>query len=221
MSTRATGGGKTTAPRSGARSTPVTYLLVVWGTLYTNEDSSVRYNPYYNPSYKHVPGGLPHVPASQTASCHLIYNDDGTIATGPTGERFCFSAEKAQMIVDRLGKAKKAVAAADAAEAKAPRAGKVIKDTGHAVLPCKDGRISVSDNGDIMFVAKNGHHHGILLYGVRDPDYLFVKALDGYIRQLHRNGTLRSMVGLQILDLTPPGFIGPRGTRGAPKPFYA
>jgi hypothetical protein len=180
----------------------------------------VRYNPYFNPSYKHVPGGLPHVPASQTSSCHLIYNDDGTIATGPTGERFCFSAEKAQMIVDRLGKAKKAVAASDAAEAKAPRKIKEINDTGHAVLSCKDGRISVSDNGDIMFVAKNGQHHGILLYGTRDPDYLFVKALDGYIRQLHRNGTLRGMSGLDILQLTPPAFIGPRGARAATKPYY-
>ena len=191
------------------------------GTLYTNKDSPVRYNPYFNPSFKHVPGGLPHVPASQTSTCHLIYNDDGTIAKGPTGERFCFSAEKAQAIVERLAAAKKAVAASDAAEAKAPRAGKVIKDSGHAILPCKDGRISVSDNGDIMFVAKNGQHHGILLYGVRDPDYLFVKALDGYIRQLHRTGTLRSMTGLQILGLTPPGFIGPRSAAGAAKPYYA
>ena len=190
------------------------------GTLYTNKDSPVRYNPYFNPSFKHVPGGLPHVPASQTSTCHLIYNDDGTIAKGPTGERFCFSAEKAQAIVDRLAVAKKAVAASVAAEAKAPRAGKVIKDSGHAILPCKDGRISVSDNGDIMFVAKNGQHHGILLYGVRDPDYLFVKALDGYIRQLHRNGTLRGMTGLEILQLTPPAFIGPRGARAATKPYY-
>jgi hypothetical protein len=189
------------------------------GTLYTNKDSPVRYNPYFNPSFKHVPGGLPHVPASQTSTCHLIYNDDGTIAKGPTGERFCFSAEKAQAIVDRLAVAKKAVAASVAAEAKAPRAGKVIKDSGNVVLPCKDGRLSLSEHGDIMFVARNGNHHGILLYGVRDPDYLFVKALDSYIRQLHRTGTLRGMKGVDVLQLTPPAFIGPRGARATAKSY--
>ena len=189
------------------------------GTLYTNEDSPVRYNPYFNPSFKHVPGGLPHVPASQTSTCHLIYNDDGSIAKGPTGERFCFSAEKAQMIVDRLEKAKQAVAASDAAEAKAPRKVKEIKDSGNAILPCKDGRLSLSAHGDIMFDARNGNHHGILLYGVRDPDYLFVKALDSYIRQLHRNGTLRGMQGIDVLQLTPPAFIGPRGARATAKSY--
>ena len=179
----------------------------------------MRYNPYYNPYYKPVPGGLSHIPASQHKSCFVIYNDDHTIATGPTGERFCFSEEKAKLITAKVARAKQDVAAADAAEAKAPRKIKEIKDEGPAVVSCKDGRITLSTHGDIMFVARDGKHHGILLYGVRDPDYLFVKALDAFIRHLHRTGALRGMKGVEILQMVPPAFIGPRGERATAKSF--
>lgn len=176
----------------------------------------MRYNPYY----RHTPGGLPHIPASQTDRCYLIYNDDGTLARGTSGERFCFSEAKAKEIVERIAKAKKVVAADDAKDTKTPRAPKVISDSGNVVVSCKDGKFTLGENGDIMFIARNGHHHGILLYGRRDPDYTFVMALGQYIRELHRSGSLRGMMGVDVLRMTPPGFSGPRGEGAAPKPYY-
>jgi len=177
----------------------------------------VRYNPFY----RHTPGGLPHVPASQSSRCFLIFNDDGTVATGPAGERFCFSEEKAKLIVEKISKAKKDVAAAEASETKAPsRSPKEIDDKKAAIVSCRDGRLTLSLNGDIMFVARDGKHHGILLYGRKDPDYDFVMALGQHIRSLHRSGALRGMQGNAVLGLTPPGFGGPRGPYAAPKPYY-
>lgn len=177
----------------------------------------MRYNPYY----RHTPGGLSHIPASQNAQCYLIFNDDGTVATGPSGERFCFSEAKAKLIVEKISKAKKDVATAEAADAKRPARGpKAIDDTKAVVVSCKDGKLSLNTNGDIMFIARDGKHHGILLYGRRDPDYAFVMALGQHIRDLHRSAELRRMTGIQVLGLTPPGFSGPRGPYAAPKPYY-
>lgn len=175
---------------------------------------------YENPYYRPTPGGLPHIPATHSDKCYLIFNDDGTIAKGPTGERFCFSEAKAKEIVEKISKAKKEVAADDAAASKTPRVPKAISDDKSEVVPCKDGKLSLNANGDIMFVARNGQHHGILLYGRRDPDYDFVRALGLYIRNLHRDGSLRGMNGVTVLGMTPPGFSGPRGPYAAAKPYY-
>jgi hypothetical protein len=55
----------------------------------------MRHNPFYNPYAK--PGSDPHGKA-----CFYIYNDDGTQAVGPTGPKFCYSAEKAQEIIKKV-----------------------------------------------------------------------------------------------------------------------
>jgi hypothetical protein len=55
----------------------------------------MRHNPFYNPYAK--PGSDPHGKA-----CFYIYNDDGTQAVGPTGPKFCYSADKAQEIIKKV-----------------------------------------------------------------------------------------------------------------------
>jgi hypothetical protein len=152
----------------------------------------VRYNPYY----RHLPKGYSGRMETTGKSCFLIYNDDGTIATGPTGERFCFNEAKAQEIVARLNKVKTATPADYTAD-----------DISFEVA---DGKIVIM-KGDVYFLGSDGKNHGVILHGASDPDRAYVAALRQAIKSLHAAGRAASMSGLTLLTLDPLGGVQPRG----------
>lgn len=61
-----------------------------------------RSNPYYNPYHKQAIG-------PQGTVCFYIYNDDGTHVIGPTGPKYCYSLDKAELFVKKAEAAGKRV----------------------------------------------------------------------------------------------------------------
>jgi hypothetical protein len=61
-----------------------------------------RSNPYYNPYHKQAIG-------PQGTVCFYIYNDDGTHVVGPTGPKYCYSLDKAELFVKKAEAAGKRV----------------------------------------------------------------------------------------------------------------
>jgi hypothetical protein len=167
----------------------------------------VRYNPYY----RHMPQGLPHRPDLRKDTCYIIYNDDGTVATGPTGERYCFSEESARAIVAKLERAKKSAAATAARTSAAP-----ATPTDDIVFPVADGKISIF-RGDIFFFGADGKNHGVILHGATDPDREIVAALRDVVRALHRSGRAAGMTGLQLLMIDPMAGTMPRSPAIQPR----
>ena len=166
------------------------------GTLITSEDIYVRYNPYF----RHMPQGLPNRPDLRKDSCYIIYNDDGTVAMGPMGERYCFSEETATFIVAKLSRAKASVK-----QPPAPNA----TPGGDIVFPVADGKMSIF-RGDIFFFGADGKNHGVILYGATDPDREIVAALRDVVRALHNSGRAATMNGLQLLMIDPMAGTMPR-----------
>lgn len=167
----------------------------------------VRYNPYY----VHMPQGYAPRPDLRNKSCYIIYNDDGTVATGPSGEKYCFDEDKAKIIVAKLDRAKKR-----AAEGPATGPATAEDPGGDIVFPCADGRIAIH-RGDVFFLGDNGKHHGILLHGATDPDRQIVAMLRDVLRGMHKMGIAARKTGLELLSIDPTGGTMPRTAASAPK----
>lgn len=167
----------------------------------------VRYNPYY----VHMPQGYAPRPDLRNKSCYIIYNDDGTVATGPSGEKYCFDEDKAKIIVAKLDRAKKRAAEGPATgPATAQGVGEDI------VFPCADGKISIF-RGDVFFFGSNGKNHGVILHGSTDPDKEIVAALRRVLRTMHESGRAATMSGVALLSIDPMGGLLPRSPAIMPR----
>ena len=167
----------------------------------------VRFNPYY----QYMPKGYAPRPDLRNKACYIIYNDDGSVATGPSGEKYCFDEDKAKIIVAKLDRAKKR-----AAEGPASGPATAADPGGDLVFPCADGRIAIH-RGDVFFLGNDGKNHGVILYGATDPDREIVAALRDLLRGLHQRGRAATMTGLQLLTLDPMAGTLPRSPAIAPR----